>query len=31
MGWRGLYKYAIEMASGGTIYMPRFIKIGSGV
>jgi hypothetical protein len=23
-------KYAVEMGSGAMIYMPRFIKIGSG-
>jgi hypothetical protein len=22
--------YAVEMASGGVIYIPRFIKVGSG-
>jgi hypothetical protein len=24
-------KYAVEVASGGMIYIPSFIKIGSGV
>jgi hypothetical protein len=24
-------KYAVEMASGAMIYMPSFIKIGSGI
>jgi hypothetical protein len=24
-------KYAVEMGSGATIYMPSFIKIGSGI
>jgi hypothetical protein len=24
-------KYAIEMGSGGKIYIPSFIKIGSGI
>jgi hypothetical protein len=24
-------KYAVEMGSGGTIYIPSFIKIGSGI
>jgi hypothetical protein len=24
-------KYAVEMGSGAVIYVPRFIKIGSGV
>jgi hypothetical protein len=24
-------KYAVEMASGGMIYIPSFIKIGSGI
>jgi hypothetical protein len=24
-------KYAIEMGSGAMIYVPRFIKIGSGI
>jgi hypothetical protein len=24
-------KYAVEMGSGGMIYIPSFIKIGSGI
>jgi hypothetical protein len=24
-------KYAVEMGSGAMIYIPRFIKIGSGI
>jgi hypothetical protein len=24
-------QYAVEMGSGAMIYMPRFIKIGSGI
>jgi hypothetical protein len=24
-------KYAVEMGSGATIYIPSFIKIGSGI
>jgi hypothetical protein len=24
-------KYAVEMGSGAMIYVPRFIKIGSGI
>jgi hypothetical protein len=24
-------KYAVQMVSGGTVYIPSFIKIGSGV
>jgi hypothetical protein len=24
-------KYAVEMGSGAVIYIPRFIKIGSGI
>jgi hypothetical protein len=24
-------KYAVEIASGGMIFIPRFLKIGSGI
>jgi hypothetical protein len=27
----GIYKYAAEMGSGAMIYIPSFIKIGSGI
>jgi hypothetical protein len=27
----GIYKYGVEMDSVAMIYIPRFIKIGSGV
>jgi hypothetical protein len=27
----GFMKYAIEMSSGAMIYIPSFIKIGSGI
>jgi hypothetical protein len=27
----GLVKYAVEMGSGAMIYIPCFIKIGSGI
>jgi hypothetical protein len=27
----GIYEVAVEMASGATIYMPSFLKSGSGV
>jgi hypothetical protein len=27
----GIMKYAVEMGSGAMIYIPSFIKIGSGV
>jgi hypothetical protein len=30
-GGRDLMKYATEMVSGGKIYIPSFIKIGSGI
>jgi hypothetical protein len=26
----GILKYAVEMTSGGMVYIPSFIKIGSG-
>jgi hypothetical protein len=26
----GFMKYAVEMGSGATIYIPSFVKIGSG-
>jgi hypothetical protein len=29
--WDGFMKYAVEMGSGGMIYVPSFIKIGSGI
>jgi hypothetical protein len=29
--WEGFVKYAIEMGSGATIYIPSFIKIGAGI
>jgi hypothetical protein len=29
--WEGLMKYAVEMGSGAIIYVPSFIKIGSGI
>jgi hypothetical protein len=28
--WKGFMKYAVEMGSGAMIYIPSFIKIGSG-
>jgi hypothetical protein len=27
----GIMKYAVEMGSGAMIYIPNFIKIGSGI
>jgi hypothetical protein len=27
----GFFKYAVEMGSDATIYLPGFIKIGSGI
>jgi hypothetical protein len=27
----GFMKYAVEMGSGAVIYLPSFIKIGSGI
>jgi hypothetical protein len=27
----GFIKYAVEMGSGAMIYLPNFIKIGSGI
>jgi hypothetical protein len=29
--WEGFMKYAVEMGSGAMIYIPSFIKIGSGI
>jgi hypothetical protein len=29
--WQGFMKYAVEMGSGAMIYIPSFIKFGSGV
>jgi hypothetical protein len=29
--WEGFMMYTIEMASGGMIYIPSFMKIGIGV
>jgi hypothetical protein len=29
--WEGIMKYAIEMGSGAMIYIPSFIKTGSGI
>jgi hypothetical protein len=29
--WEGFMKYAVEMFSGAMIYIPSFIKIGSGI
>jgi hypothetical protein len=29
--WEGFMKYAVEMGSGTTIYIPSFIKIGPGM
>jgi hypothetical protein len=29
--WVGFMKYAVEMGSGAMIYIPSFIKIGSGI
>jgi hypothetical protein len=29
--WEGFIKYADEMDSGAMIYIPRFIKTGSGI
>jgi hypothetical protein len=29
--WEGCRKYAVEMGSGGTIYIPSFIKIDPGI
>jgi hypothetical protein len=28
--WEGFLKYAVEMGSAAMVYIPRFIKIGSG-
>jgi hypothetical protein len=28
---RGIFNYAVEMGSGALIYVPSFIKIGSGI
>jgi hypothetical protein len=27
----GIYKYIVEMGSSGTIYVPSFIRTGSGI
>jgi hypothetical protein len=27
----GIFKYIVEMGSDAVIYVPRFIKIGSGI
>jgi hypothetical protein len=29
--WQGFMKYAVEIGSGAMIYIPSFIKIGSGI
>jgi hypothetical protein len=29
--WEGFMKYAFELGSGAVIYIPSFIKIGSGI
>jgi hypothetical protein len=29
--WEGFKKYAVEMDSGAVLYIPSFIKIGSGI
>jgi hypothetical protein len=29
--WEGFMKYVVEMGSGALIYIPSFIKIGSGI
>jgi hypothetical protein len=29
--WEGFMKYAVEVGSDAMIYVPRFIKIGSGI
>jgi hypothetical protein len=29
--WEGFIKYAVEMGSGAIIYIPSFIKTGSGI
>jgi hypothetical protein len=29
--WEGFIKYAVEMRSAATIYIPNFIKTGSGI
>jgi hypothetical protein len=29
--WEGLRKYTVEIGSGAMIYIPNFIKIGSGI
>jgi hypothetical protein len=29
--WEGFMKYAAEMGSGAMIYIPNFVKIGSGI
>jgi hypothetical protein len=29
--WEGFMKYAVEMGSSVMIYIPSFIKIGSGI
>jgi hypothetical protein len=29
--WEGFFNQAVEMGSGAVIYIPSFIKIGSGI
>jgi hypothetical protein len=29
--WEGFIKYAVEMGSGAMMYIPNFIKTGSGI
>jgi hypothetical protein len=29
--WEGFMKYAVEMDTGSVIYIPSFIKLGSGI
>jgi hypothetical protein len=29
--WEGFVKFTVEMASGAMIYIPSFIKVGSGI
>jgi hypothetical protein len=29
--WEGFAKYAVEMGPGAMIYIPSFVKIGSGI
>jgi hypothetical protein len=30
-GWEEFMKYAVEIGSGAMIYIPNFVKIGSGI